>query len=133
MGQRMLVRLFCIAFLFLQGCAVFVPAEAFEQHESETCQLLTKSLTLEAKVLSGQVPAVQCQSAACLIVPLVLPVGSLIVSGSIVLTNNTLHWVEYQGRCNLDWFSDGVSQPIKDVQDCTLQCDEITGQCQCII
>ena len=35
----------------------------------------------------------------------VIPAGSLIVSGSIVLSSNTLRWLEYQGHCD-----DGVIQ-----------------------
>lgn len=31
-----------------------------------------------------------------------VPAGSFVVSGSIVLIGNTLHWLEYQGRCNND-------------------------------
>ena len=26
--------------------------------------------------------------------------GSLLVSGSIVVVNNTVHWLEYQGTCS---------------------------------
>ncbi|WP_299494774.1 hypothetical protein [uncultured Shewanella sp.] len=36
---------------------------------------------------------------------LILPLGSLIVSSSIYLVGNTVHWLEYQGRCN-----DGIVQ-----------------------
>jgi hypothetical protein len=30
----------------------------------------------------------------------VIPAGSLVVSGSIVLSSNTLRWLEYQGHCD---------------------------------
>ena len=35
----------------------------------------------------------------------VIAAGSLVVSGSIVLSSNTLRWLEYQGHCD-----DGVIQ-----------------------
>ena len=35
----------------------------------------------------------------------VIPAGSFVVSGSIVLSSNTLRWLEYQGHCD-----DGVIQ-----------------------
>lgn len=30
----------------------------------------------------------------------VIPVGSLVASGSIVLVGNTMHWLEYHGTCD---------------------------------
>ena len=37
---------------------------------------------------------------ACLLgIAVVVPAASLVVSGSVVLAGNTLHWLEYQGRC----------------------------------
>lgn len=50
----------------------------------------------------------RCHSDECealLIVVAAIPVGSFIVSGSIVLVGNTVHWLEQQGRCD-----DGVIQ-----------------------
>ena len=41
-----------------------------------------------------------CNDEACLAVILAVSAGSVIVSGSIVLTNNTVHWLEYQGSCD---------------------------------
>ena len=38
---------------------------------------------------------------ACLIAfGVVIPAGSLVVSGSVVLVGNTLRWVEYHGSCD---------------------------------
>lgn len=31
---------------------------------------------------------------------IVVTAGSALISGSIVLTGNTLHWLEYQGTCS---------------------------------
>ena len=42
---------------------------------------------------------------ACLVGAGIVPAGTFVVSGSIVLIGNTLHWLEYQGRCD-----DGVIQ-----------------------
>ena len=46
--------------------------------------------------------ASDCHEPECLLVmaPIVaISVGSLVVSGSIVVTGNTIHWLEKQGRC----------------------------------
>ena len=39
-------------------------------------------------------------AAAALASVVVVTAGSAIISGSIVLTGNTIHWLEYQGRCS---------------------------------
>jgi len=30
---------------------------------------------------------------------IVIPAGSFVLSGGIILVGNTLHWLEYQGTC----------------------------------
>ncbi len=40
------------------------------------------------------------EAALCLLAfGVVIPAGSFIISGSVVLIGNTAHWLEYQGRC----------------------------------
>jgi hypothetical protein len=39
------------------------------------------------------------QALTCLAGMGVIPAGSLIVSGTIVFTGNTIRWLEYQGKC----------------------------------
>jgi hypothetical protein len=41
-----------------------------------------------------------CDDKGCLGGVLVLSAGSALISGSIVLTGNTVHWLEYQGTCS---------------------------------
>ncbi len=36
---------------------------------------------------------------------IVVTAGSAIISGSIVVTGNTLHWLEYQGTCSDGYLS----------------------------
>lgn len=65
--------------------------------------MLTRSLDLDYKEMSpaacnggGAEAAAVCFAA----LGIVIPAGSLVVSGSIVLTGNTLHWLEYHGTCD---------------------------------
>jgi hypothetical protein len=38
---------------------------------------------------------------ACLLgMAIVVPAGSFLVSGSLVMIGNTMHWLEYQGTCD---------------------------------
>ena len=39
-------------------------------------------------------------SAAALAGVVAITAGSAVISGSIVLTGNTIHWLEYQGTCS---------------------------------
>ena len=87
---------------FATSCA-FVPKISDEQKQTENCNMFTKNLTLSATKIEGQV----CTDAignndleACLILfGVIVPAGSFVISGSIVLVGKTLHWLEYQGTC----------------------------------
>ncbi len=72
------------------------------------CQLVTKKLELELSdegttVVDGIMGSVHCSSPECLLTlalsALLVPVTSIIVSGSIVIVGNTVHWIEKQGKC----------------------------------
>jgi hypothetical protein len=94
-----------LSFLFV-GC--FAPAIVADRNHN--CQLATKKLTLTLSeegtdALIGTLSDLShgCQKPECL---LIIPLGvvaasatSIIVSGSIVVVGNTIHWVEKQGRC----------------------------------
>lgn len=83
----------------LASCA-FVPAFSDNQSRYVNCGLLTKKLTLESTELES---VNHCNDddkfGQCLIkMGLIVPV-SYIVSGSIVLIGNTIHWSEYKLSC----------------------------------
>ncbi len=93
----------------MQRC-IFLPKTA--PQVDQDCLLATKSMTLHMytsealieEAVDEMVEAIasECQEPECLLVvaPIVaISVGSLVVSGSIVVTGNTIHWIEKQGRC----------------------------------
>ena len=58
----------------------------------------------------------RCRNEECAIVlagVAAISAGSAIVSGSIVLTGNTIHWLEYQGTCS-DGYLNKVKQAFLD-------------------
>jgi hypothetical protein len=61
-------------------------------------------MNLEAIELQGNIAHQGCRTGDCLAGALagvvVVTAGSAIISGSIVLTGNTIHWLEYQGTCS---------------------------------
>ena len=83
----------CVA---LAGCMV-VPKADYDD-ASLSCNTYTHSMTLQTVEMRGG--NMYCNDEACLALILAVSAGSVVVSGSIVLTNNTIHWLEYQGTCN---------------------------------
>lgn len=97
--------------LALSACVV-VPVE--DEVAASSCDTYTKSMTL--KTVTANRGGLHCSDEACLAVILAVSAGSLIVSGSIVLTNNTVHWLEYQGSCD-DSFLNTTKQRFLDSLD----------------
>jgi len=84
----------------LTSC-VFVPEESEKQKYADNCHMFTKQLTLSAQEIKGHICNADDSAEACLMVyGIILPVGTFVISGSIVLIGNTLHWLEYQGPCS---------------------------------
>lgn len=97
----------------LFGC--FVPQT--EPSRQSNCQLVTREWTLDVQGLEGDQTVVvdglsgmmrQCQDPECLLANLAIlsagvvtvSAGSFVVSGSIVVVGNTVHWLEQQGSCD---------------------------------
>ena len=83
----------------ISGCAV-VPKYA-EQPEPESCDLYTKKLELD--VLEGTNSWSQCSGDGCgaaRVLAAGVFVGTAVVSGSIYLVGNTLHWLEKESFCD---------------------------------
>jgi hypothetical protein len=78
--------------------------------DSATCKTFTNSMFLDEKEIKGHI---ECPASSdpmvCLVAIAAVPAGSFIISGSIVVSNNTIHWLEYQGTC-----SDGYLSKAKD-------------------
>ena len=103
------LSLVLITFL-IQSCIV-IPKTVPE--EDQECLLVTKSMTIDYytspdmidEAVDEMVQAItsDCHEPECLLLlaPLItISVGSFIVSGSIVVVGNTIHWIEEQGRCD---------------------------------
>ena len=105
------IYLFLIIPMVMTSC-LFHPKTVHDEEDQE-CLLVTKGLTIDYYASSDTVDegvdemlnaiTSDCREPECLIlfVPLItISAGSLIVSGSIVVVGNTIHWIEEQGRCN---------------------------------
>jgi hypothetical protein len=76
--------------------------EVSDNDDDLHCDLVTDSYTLTVEGGGGGTVATPsgCNDAACILVFFAVPLGSLVVSGSIVAVGNTVHWIEKQGRCD---------------------------------
>jgi hypothetical protein len=86
----------CVLASALSGCVV--PVVENDDTASSACHTYTKSMSL--KVLDENPFMRGCHDEECLAAALVVSAGSAVISGSIVLTGNTVHWLEYQGTCS---------------------------------
>ena len=88
--------------LTLTACA-FYPKVSERQEYAQQCELLTRQLELESHQLNMSNSCAGLDGEAGLVclaaLGVVIPAGTILVSGSITLAGNTLHWLEYQGRC----------------------------------
>jgi len=95
--QKILVSAFLA---FFSSACVYVPVVNENDSASANCNTFTKSMSLDSVELQG---SGRCQNQGCVAIlasAVVVSAGSAIISGSIVLTGNTIHWLEYQGTCS---------------------------------
>jgi len=104
---------FILAFT-LSGCVV--PVVDKDAAISSSCKTTSKSMSLQ--IADGNTFMRGCHDQVCLTAALTVFAGSAIISGSIVLTANTVHWLEYQGTCSDGYlnvakqrFLDSVNKP----------------------
>jgi len=121
------LSLIVILVLIISGCVYFPKPES--DIDDRKCQLVTRSLTLDVYNLTPEYTAAandmhqqiqeESSEAESLVVVLLAPIaisaGSLIVSGSIVVAGNTVHWIEKQGKCD----ASATHKPITSLVDAT--------------
>ncbi|WP_298775549.1 hypothetical protein [uncultured Shewanella sp.] len=111
--------LFFINILLMQACMVVpnpvsapVPRPATTLPQYAVCNTATHQWELQTQEL-GSLKACQYSnqlSGICMATfGLIVPLGSFIVSGSVYLIGNTLHWLEYQGRCDDGFVQRGLA------------------------
>ena len=105
-------------FIALLMSCTFYP-KVVDDADNGRCQLSSNKLTLEVSVPSG---GFHCggggdAAAVCLAVAGVYSVTTAVVSGSIVLIGNTMHWIEKQGKCSDDKVAKEKDQHIKSLKE----------------
>lgn len=92
----MLVKIAILSALMSINACAYVPITKPQLDQDDSCHMLTNELELKEVQL---IKSGNCAGDACAAF-IVVPVSSFIVSGSIVLIGNTLHWLEKNGTCS---------------------------------
>jgi hypothetical protein len=93
-----ILKIFSTLSLAFALSACVVPIVKEDDAAASNCKTTTKSMSLQ--MADGNVFIQGCSNEACITAALAVFAGSAIISGSIVLTANTVHWLEYQGTCS---------------------------------
>ena len=101
--------------LGLQGCVAY-PEVAWNRADYQRCNLFTRELELEVKSFSHN-GKVSFRTADELISFLVVSgfvfTTTAVISGSIVIVGNTVHFLEKQGRCDDSMLNETVMRAIE--------------------
>jgi hypothetical protein len=108
---RLIVKqnMFIFSVLIISSCT-FIPTVSDDQSYADNCSMLTRELTLTTEFIDfHRGCGTSAESGACfLAVAIGVPAFSFVVSGSIVLMNNTLNWLEYQGTCKTGYLAQKI-------------------------
>jgi len=102
--------LFLLVLSLVTTSCAFVPEVDKDQGYAKQCDMVTRKLNL-ASITLGHLDCGVGSGGdeACLAaIGVAIPAVTLVVSGSIVVIGNTLHWVEYQGTCESGYVSQYV-------------------------
>ena len=94
-----------LVIFILSGC-FYVPKVA--ERQDSTCELITKSLTLENIGTADNYPS-GCKD-KCVLFAIGVTASSVIVSGSVVVAGNTIYWLEKKGRCEDSMIKKGINK-----------------------
>jgi len=96
--------------LIVTTSCTFFPTVSKEQRYADSCEMFTKQLTLSVEVHKFNGCGGNSDAATCLLIAAVgVPTVTFVVSGSVVLAGNTLHWLEYQGVCDEGFLVESVA------------------------
>ena len=104
--------------LLLASCFTVTPA----QEEEIDCQLWSRewNLNLSDSDLSLLEGPITCLEPECLLIValslVAIPITSFIVSGSLVVVGNTVHWLEEQGSCDDSMTQEAINELIETTE-----------------
>lgn len=99
-SKQGLVRMAIFLVAFAVSSCTFVPA-VMDDPDNAACNLVTHKRGLALHDIGeGNCQVYTAEDAlACLGVALVYSTATVVISGSLVLVGNTIHWLEKQGKC----------------------------------
>ena len=124
MNKKVGLRVILTSFMLLNliACA-FVPKVDHKQDYAKHCEMYTEELTLDSISMGG----LDCGgNSTCVAVAGIVPVTTFLVSGSIVLVGNTLHWLEYQGSCDEGIIQSSLDKILPDEEEAQSDAKPVT-------
>ena len=97
--QIIKLLLIIVASTLCISCAAYAPKLSNHQTPEKECELVTQELTLELTEVDINCGVTAKSIFHCLVSTAVIIPLSGVVSGSIVLVGNTLHWAEKELSC----------------------------------
>ena len=105
-----IILFFIVNFFIVNGCLY---APVIKKTESETCQLYTKKLELKNIGDVNNYP--QGCTDKCVLLTLGITSVSFLVSGTVVIIGNTIHWIEKEGTCKDSFVRKKVINLVKNL------------------
>jgi len=84
--------------MIISSCAVVAEKEPSQLYNN--CTVNTPSYHIKKQDLSESEVCSNAHPACLPVLGIFVPAISTVVSGSIYIVGNTIHWLEYQGRCD---------------------------------
>jgi hypothetical protein len=91
------IIIYCLLSIWLSSCIVYPDTS---QEQKQNCELVTKKITLKSEPLIGSDLNCGSNSADCVAAAIAIATVSTVISGSIMVAGNTVHWIEQQGICD---------------------------------
>jgi len=106
--MKIMKQISIISLVIALSACIYVPVVDENKVSASSCETYTKSMSLkqlESQSGGRQGYWLNCSGnekcyVALLTTVAVVSAGSVVISGSIVGTANTVHWLEYQGTCS---------------------------------
>ena len=113
--------------LFISAC---IALPATREVTNNNCDLVTREMYIDSHTINNFHLNVAGNGEGIVVLAvtgLVIYSVSWVISGSIVLTGNTVHWLETKGRCN-----ERKTETVEISKDDNLACKIDNGQCKII-
>ncbi len=99
--------------LILSSCSVVAEREEVKSYSN--CEISNPSWKIKTEDLAKSDACKHAHPACLPVLGIFVPAMTTIVSGSIYVVGNSIHWLEYQGKCDADTIEVEIKKREKDL------------------